>query len=112
MAECLVIATKGKLKNTGRATFVCLERCPDRELEALEIVNQIHSLKDIRRLEDGVNMGSPIRIGDDIVGFAVSALLPDGALAWPVSRVRNVTVLQSAYQLTNKQLRLPRQKKL
>ena len=111
MAECLVIATKGKLKNTGRATFVCLERCPDRELEALEIVNQIHSLKDIRRLEDGVNMGSPIRIGDDIVGFAVSALLPDGALAWPVSRVRNVTVLQAAYQLTNKQLRLPRQKK-
>lgn len=110
MAECLVVATKGKSSNTGRAMFICLRRCPDRELEALEVVKQIHSFKDIKSLEDGANMGNSICIGDDIVGFAISVSLPDGALAWPVSRIRDVTVLQSAYQLTNKQLRLPRQK--
>ena len=110
MAECLVVATKGNGTNTGRATFVCLKRCPKSELEALEVANQIPSLEDTRRLEDGVNRGSPICIGDDIIGFAISALLPDDALAWPVSRIRDVTVLQSAYQIRNKQLRLPRQK--
>ncbi len=110
MAECLVVATKGKETDTGSATFICLKRCPDRELEALEIVKQIHNLENIRRLEDGVNLGSSIYIGGDIVGFAISASLPDDALAWPVSRVRDVTVLQTAYQLKNGLLRFPRQK--
>ena len=110
MAECLVIATKGKETDTGRATFVCLKRCPNGELEALEVAKQIHSLKDIQKLEDGGNMGSPICIGNDTIGFAISVSLPESALAWPASRIRDVTVLQSAYQLTNKQLRLPRQK--
>ncbi len=55
-------------------------------------------------------MGSHICIGDDIVGFGISAPLPEGALAWPISRVKDVTVLQTAYQLKNGQLRLPRQK--
>ena len=110
MAECLVVARKGKGTNTGHGTFVCLKRCPNSELEALEVANQINNLKDIRRLEDGVNMGSHICIGDDIVGFAISAPLPEGSLAWPVSRIRDVTVLQAAYQLRNGRLRLPRQK--
>ena len=110
MAECLIIATKGKKSDTGRATFICLRRCPDRELEAFEVAKQIRSLEDIRRLEDGVNSGSSVCIGDDIVGFAISAPLPNDAVAWPVSRIRDVTVLQSAYQLKNGQLRVPRQK--
>ncbi len=111
MAECLVVATKGKNTDTGRATFISLRRCPDRELEALEVVKQIRSLENIRTVEDGVNMGSSICIGEEIVGFAISALLPDGALAWPVSHVRDLAVVQTAYQLKNGQLRFPRQKK-
>ena len=110
MAECLIIATKGKGTNTGHGTFVCLKRCPNSELESLEVANQIHNLKDIRRLEDGVNSGSHIYIGNAIAGFAISAPLPEGALAWPVSRIRDVTVLQTAYQLKNGQLKFPRQK--
>ena len=110
IAECLVVATKGKGTNTGHGTFVCLKRCPNSELESLEVANQIHNLKDIRRLEDGVNSGSHIYIGNAIAGFAISAPLPEGALAWPVSRIRDVTVLQTAYQLKNGQLRFPRQK--
>ncbi len=110
MAECLIIATKGKKSDTGCATFICLKRCPDRELEAFEVAKQIHSLENIRSLEDGVNSGSSICIGDDIVGFTISAPLPEGALAWPISRIRDITVVQAAYQLKNGQLRFPRQK--
>ena len=110
MAECLVIATKGKSKNTGRATFVCLERCSDGELEAQEIAKVIRGIKDIRCLEDGINRGNPIHIGDDVVGFVISAPLTSGAVGWPISRIRDITVIQSAYQLANGQLQLPRQK--
>ena len=108
MAECLVIATKGTSKNTGRATFVCLERCPDGELEAQEIAKVIYGIKDVYQLEDGINRGNPIRIGDDVIGFAISAPLPSGAVGWPISRVRDITAIQSAYQLANGRLQLPR----
>ncbi len=110
MAECLVIATKGKSKNTGRATFVCLERCPDGELEAQEIAKVICRGSDVRQLEDGINRGNPIRVGDDVIGFVISAPLTSGAVGWPISRVRDVTAIQSAYQLANGQLQFPRQK--
>ena len=110
MAECLIIATKGKSKDTGRATFVCLERCPDGELEAQEIAKIIYGINCVHQLEDGINRGNPIHIGDDVIGFVISAPLTSGAVGWPISRVRDITAIQSAYQLTNGQLRLPRQK--
>ena len=110
IAECLVVATKGKGTHTGHGTFVCLKSCPNSELEAFEVAKQIRDLKDIRRIEDGVNNGNDINIGDDVVGFAISAPLPKGALAWAISSIRNVTVIQAAFQLQNGQLRLPRQK--
>jgi len=109
MAECLVIATKGKSQNTGRATFVCLERCPNGELEAQEIAKVIYGIKDVRQLEDGMNRGNPIHVGDDVIGFAISAPLTSGAVGWPISRVRDITAIQSAYQLASGQLQLPRQ---
>ena len=110
MAECFVIATKGKSKNTGRASFICLKRCPNGELEAQEIGKMIREIGDIRCLEDGINRGNPIHIGDDVIGFAISAPLTSGAVGWPISRVRDITAIQSAYQLANGQLQLPRQK--
>ncbi len=110
MAECLVIATKGKSKNTGRATFVCLERCPNGELEAQEIAKVIYGINDVRQLEDGINRGNPIHIGDDVIGFAISAPLTSGAVGWPISRVSDITAVQSAYQLANGKLQFPRQK--
>ena len=110
MAEGLVIATKGKSKNTGRATFVCLERCPDGELEAQEIAKVILGGNDVRQLEDSINRGNPIHVGDDVIGFVISAPLTSGAVGWPISRVRNITTIQSAYQFTNGRLQLPRQK--
>ena len=109
MTECLVIAAKGRAENTGRGLFVCLNRRPISELEALEIAKDIHSLKDIRQLEDGIVDGNPIKIGKEIVGYAIDAPLTQTSSAWPVSRVKDMTVVQTAHQLTNGKLWLPRQ---
>lgn len=109
MAECLVIAEKGRAENTGRGLFVCLNRRPISELEALEISKDIHGLKDIRQLEDGIVDGNPIKIGKEIVGYAIDAPLTQANSAWPVSRVKDMIVVQTAHQLANGKLWLPRQ---
>ena len=110
IAECLVIATKGKPKAPSRGTFVCLHRCPASVLEALEIANQIHRKSDdIRQLESGITGGDPIKVGTETVGYVMDAPLPDVEEGWAVCRVKDMGLLQSAYQLANGQLRLPRQ---
>ena len=109
IAECLVVATKGKGKRTGRGTFICLHRRPASVLEAREIANQIYQLGDIRRLEDGITGGNPVKIGRETVGYAMDAPLPDAEEGWPVCRVKELSVVQAAHQLANGVLRLPRQ---
>ncbi len=109
IAECLVIATKGRSEDTGRGTFVCLHCRPRSILEALDIANQIHRLKDIRRLEDGITGGNPIKVGTETLGYAMDAPLPDADEGWAVCRIKDMTVIQTAYQLANGCLKLPRQ---
>ena len=108
IAECLVVARKGKRKNTGIGTFVCLNRCSNGELEALELAKKIHNSKDIRHLEDGVG-GSPIRVGEETIGYTISAPLFQGEPGWPLSCVKNMSVVQSAHYLANGLIRFPRQ---
>ena len=110
MAECLVIATKGKRKNTGRGTFVCLTRCPHAELEALEIAKEFHRFKNIRQLDgDTISGGEPLQVGDEVVGNVISAPILQSDAGWPISRVKDISVVQSAHQLANGLMRLPRQ---
>ena len=49
MAECLVIAVKGRTENTGRGTFVCLHRRPNGYLEAVEIAKRIQRLRECQK---------------------------------------------------------------
>jgi hypothetical protein len=111
IAECLIIATKGKSANTGRGLFVCLHRRPKSQLEALEVAKQIHQLNEIHQLEDGTIGGNSVKVGDEIVGYAIDASLIQVNKAWPVTRVKDMGAVQSAYQLANSQLWLPRQEK-
>ena len=108
IAECLVIARKGKRKTTGTGTFVCLSRCPNGELEALELAKKIRNAKDIRHLEDGTG-GNPIRVGEETIGYTISAPLFQGDIGWPLSCVKNMSVVQSAHYLANGLIRFPRQ---
>lgn len=110
MAECLVIATKGKRKNTGRGTFVCLTRCPHGELEALEIVKELRRFQNIRQLDDDtLSGGDRLQIGDEVIGHVISALIVQGEAGWPLSCVKDMSVVQSAHYLTNGLIRIPRQ---
>ena len=107
MAECLVVAIKGKAENTGRGTFVCLHRRPDSHLEALEIAKSIQRLQNVRRFEEPPIGGNPIKIGNETVGCALNCPL---AAAWGTTRVKELSLIQSAYHLANGHLWLPEQR--
>ena len=110
MAECLVIAKKGKHRNTGHGTFVCLKRCPHGGLEALEIAKGLHNFKDIRQLDDDtLSGGEPLRIGDEVIEHVISAPIVQSGAGWPLSRVKDMTVVQSAHYLASGLVRIPRQ---
>ena len=100
MAECLIIATKGISENTGRGTFVSLYQRPDNHLEAVEIAKEIHGLKSIRRLEDPPIGGDSIKVGNE-VGQALDCPLQD---IWTATRIRDFSLIQSAYHLANGRL--------
>ena len=106
MAECLIIATKGKAENTGRGTFVCLHRRPDSQLEALEIAKNIQRLRNVRRFEEPPIGGNSIRVGNDIIGSALNCPLQE---IWAASRIREFSLLQCAYHLANGKVWLPQQ---
>ena len=100
MAECLIIAVKGISENTGRGTFVSLHRRPDNHLEAVEIAKEIHSLQSIRRFEDPPIGGDSIKVGN-IVGQALDCPLQE---IWTATRIRDYSLIQSAYHLANGRL--------
>ena len=110
MAECLIVAKKGKRKNTGGGKFACLKRCPNGELEALEIANGLHKLKDVRQLDDDtLSGGDPIRIGKEVIGYVISAPIVQSDAGWPLSCVNDMGVVQSAHYLAKGLIRIPRQ---
>ena len=103
MAECLIIATKGISENTGRGTFVSLYQRPDDHLEAVEIAKEIHNLRSIgsiRQLEDPPIGGDSIKIGNE-VGQALDCPLQE---IWTATRIRDFSLIQSAYHLANGRL--------
>ena len=107
MAECLVVARKGKSENTGRGTFVCLHRRPDSHLEALEIAKSIQRLQNVRCLEDPPIGGNPIKIGYQEIGQALNCSLQE---VWAASRIREFALIQCAHQLTKGYIWLPQQR--
>ena len=100
MAECLIIAVKGISENTGRGTFVSLYRRPDNHLEAVEIAKEIHSLQSIRRFEDPPIGGDAIKVGN-VVGQTLDCPLQE---IWTATRIRDFSLIQSAYHLANGRL--------
>ena len=109
MAECMVVATKGKkTDNTGRGRFISLNHRPRSVLEALEIVNNTYRLDSVRRLEDEPSGGNSLKVGDDSLGHALNCPLQiDGA--WDAVRIKQMALIQSAYRLANGEMWLPTQ---
>jgi len=103
MAECLVFARKTK-PDAQRGTFVVLKERPSYPMLGASAAEQIRRLidkKEIRKLEDGPGGGSPLHFGNDVVGQAMDAPLPDsGVWIWAAS-----LIYLSLKQLINSLLR-------
>ena len=108
MAECIVVATKGKNSNTGRGTFISLNHRPRSVLEALEIVNTTYRLDSVRRLEDEPSGGDPLKVGDEILGYVLNCPLWVDK-AWEAVRIKEMALIQSASRLANGEMWLPTQ---
>ena len=109
MAECMVVATKGKkTDNTGRGTFIPLNCRPRSVIEALEIANAINRIKKRRRLEDEPSGGDLLKVGDTSFGHALNCPLQMNS-PWEVVRIKEMALIQSAHRLANGEMWLPTQ---
>lgn len=99
MGECLVIGHKGSKSNT-RALFVVLNERPSSTMTGLSAAAQIQQLKkrSVRKLEEGPVGGSLFHFGDDVIGYAIDAPLPEKG-PWNLTRIKDGALAQVAYQM-------------
>ena len=105
MHEVMLVAEKRSEKRTSkdpapRIKFVQLDKMPSSRMEALTISKVIRDTKAVK-LEDGVGVTS-LNVGDanTVVGRAVSCPVEQG-MPWACRRVRNIELLQFAYNLSH-----------
>ncbi len=104
MGDCLVIGQRSG-RRQFRATFVVLNEAPSYSIYGLNVAQRIRQMvrdKTLRRLEDGPSGGSAIYFGNDIVGQAIDAPLPNSG-GWKLARIVDLSLAQSAFQLATKQ---------
>ncbi|MFH1639763.1 MAG: hypothetical protein ABIB93_05580, partial [Chloroflexota bacterium] len=103
MAECLVIGRKvGQSSRSDRATFVVLNERPSSTMTGLIAAVQIRRLQErkLRKLEDGPVGGSLFHFGDDVIGYAMDAPLPEEG-SYNLARIKDSALAQVAYQMAN-----------
>jgi hypothetical protein len=99
MGECLVVGHRSR-SGSDRATFLVLRKRPDRPLEGMWIARELERVlrtAGVRRLEDGPVGGTPISVGDQVIGEALNAPLPAEG-GWNVARISDLSLAQAAYQ--------------
>ena len=104
MGECLVVGKKtGRVSK--RATFVVLNDRPQSIIEGTTIANQIRDAigNGVRKLEDGPYGGTPLLFGDNVIGWALDAPLPEDG-TWNLARIKDASLAQMAYQMTDRGL--------
>lgn len=105
MGECLLVDKKGG--GSKRAMFVTLNERPESTIAGSAIALRIDQTREhgpLRKLEDGPAGGTPILIGNEMVGQAVDAPLDGG---WNLARVRDFGLAQAAFQLVKGRVWLP-----
>jgi hypothetical protein len=102
MGECLVVGRKVEQSiRWHRATFVVLYDRPSSPMTGSIAAIQIRRLQEgkLRKLEDGPVGGSLFHFGDDIIGYAMDAPLPEEG-PWNLARIKDGALAQVAYQMT------------
>jgi hypothetical protein len=99
MGECLVIGRKTG-KNNTRAMFIVLNERPSSTMTGSSAAVEINRLKEgnLRKLEDGPVGGSLFHFGDDVIGYAIDAPLPEKG-PWNLARIKDGALAQVAYQM-------------
>ena len=107
MGECLVIGHKTK-DGEKQAIFVVLNERPSSTVIGATIAAQISTLKTakLRSLDDGPIGGSLLHTGDDLVGYALAAAVPDEG-PWNLARIKDAALAQTAYQMASRNLVWP-----
>ena len=104
IAECLIVGTKtAPDTGTPRATFVVLSNRPKDTITGEQVAGAITSCIDeggMRTLEAGPYGGTRIVLGETAYGELIDCPLPDQG-AWQIASMRDISLAQTAYQLTN-----------
>lgn len=104
MAEAMTLGVKrtaAREGNGARATFVVLDDRPSMTLDGYAVADAIRrsiETHGLRKIEDAPLGGTAIRIGDDLIGHAIEAPLPDDH-TWDVCRIADLSLAQSAWRL-------------
>lgn len=110
MGECLAIGKKRR-RGSKRATFVTLNERPENTMAGTNTAARIRQLVTaggLRRLEGDPIGGSPLILGNELIGHAIDAPIVEG---WNLARVRDFSLAQTAYWLTKGRLQLPTMRK-
>ena len=110
MAETLIVGRRASKGNSRRGTFVSLKQRPNNEMEAVVIaraISEIVSNGCVRRLEDGPYGGETLVVGEQHLGEIIDAPL-DSDLPWSSVGIADFSVVQSARELSNGLVWLPR----
>lgn len=107
MAECLVVARKNS--DAGQKSvsvrFASLSRRPKSFVHAAAVAGNVIGVENRRSIEDGPYGGSPLSIGDELIGELLAGPADNGH--WSGVRLLDGSLAQTAHALTQSQLWLP-----
>lgn len=111
MAEALIIARKREQNGAGapeqKINFISIKERPKKFEHASETAKRILAARNTRKLGDGPFGGTPLNVGEDLVGEMLTAHAPQVGEAWACVRIKDFSLAQTAYALSRSKLWLP-----
>ena len=112
MADCLIIARKKSASISSQDScatrFISLLQRPDNFAAAGETAKQLTAEKTKRGLEDGPFGGDEVFCGKEKMGETIQANIQRKNPKWNLVRIHDFELVQTAYQLTQSKLWLPK----
>ena len=109
LAECLVIARKIQTaeRPESRPLFSSLRHRPRGFVHASSLASKVANSNHVRKIRDGPYGGTPLVIGEELLGESITALCHADGSQWSAVRLTDFAVAQTAFALTQSQLWLP-----
>ena len=109
MAECLVIACRhGQNEQPNKlARFTSLHHRPQGFAHASSLAGRLLDGSQIRRIEDGPYGGTPLAVGEELVGETITTPRGEDGKSWGAVRLSDYSLAQTAHALSQSKLWLP-----